>query len=169
MSNIILCFPKMSTFMSLSSVDIGPNDILSFLLVSYAVAETYCPFISLTTIFLIGKITFLSCAGFPLNPMKHCSADESVILEDELRLQLLCFTEEVVRILCNFYFGDIAEGGKIGEWWRNHTSEAEHLVEIKSQNYSCQFCFNNLQLPQSSRLHFKSLVPLAAGVTKIKQ
>lgn len=38
-----------------------------------------------------------------------------------------------------------------------------------SQNCSYQFYFNNLQLPQNSRLHLKSLVPLAVAVKKIRR
>lgn len=75
-----------------------------------------CPFINLITVFLLGKKEwFCPVLFFPLNPMKHCSADESVTLEDELRPKLLCFTEQAVRILCNFYFWGIAEGGRRGK------------------------------------------------------
>lgn len=60
-----------------------------------------------------------------------------------------------------------AEEGSDGE-----TIPVKQITLLKlsqSQNYSDQFYFNNLQLPQSSRLHLKSLVPLAAEVKKIKQ
>lgn len=130
MSNSILYFPKMSVLMVLV-LCVRSNDFWSFLLVSHAVAKMRCPFINLIAMLLLKRI-FLSYAVFPLTLEKQCSTDEWVLLPDELRPQLLCFTEQAVRTLCNFYFWDIAEGGRREEWWWNHTREAEHLVRIKS-------------------------------------
>lgn len=65
--------------------------------------------------------------------MKHCSADESVILDDELRPQLQCSAEQAVRILCNFYFWDTAEGGRTGSDGGTISVKQNALLQLSPQ------------------------------------